>query len=170
VRSVQIEGSRHHLIAMETRLFLDLDGVLADFDQGVEKLLGKRPDQLSTRTMWGALARHGDFFGTLEMMADARELWEFCAPHDPVILTGLPLGKWAEPQKRRWVGNMLGEKVRVITCMTRDKPRHSGPGKVLVDDREKTRAGWEERGGTFILHKSAADSIAALRKLGFDRS
>lgn len=149
------------------KLFLDLDGVLADFDRGVEIVTGKRPDQLSTRAMWTALSREPDFFGTLHMMRDAKELWEFCAPHHPVILTGLPLGTWAAPQKTRWVANMLGEHVEVITCMARDKPKWSGPGHILVDDREKTKEGWEAAGGTFILHTSAARSIAALRALGF---
>ncbi len=149
------------------KLFLDLDGVLADFDRGVESILGKRPDQVSSRVMWQALARHKDFFGTLEMMVDAHELWSFCRPYDPVILTGLPLGEWAAPQKRRWVGNMLGAEVTVITCMTRDKPRWATPGAVLVDDRDKTQAGWERAGGVFVLHRSAEESIHALKQLGF---
>lgn len=150
----------------ERTLYLDLDGVLADFDRGVEIITGKRPDQQSTRAMWSALSRHADFFGTLEMMRDAKELWEYCAPHKPVILTGLPLGNWAAAQKKRWVANMLGEDVEVITCMSRDKPKWSRPGHVLVDDREKTKAGWEANGGTFILHTSAATSIKALKELG----
>jgi hypothetical protein len=28
------------------KLFIDLDGVLADFDRGVERVTGKRPEQL----------------------------------------------------------------------------------------------------------------------------
>ena len=39
------------------KLFLDLDGVLADFDRGVEAVTGKRPDQLPVRRMWQALAK-----------------------------------------------------------------------------------------------------------------
>ncbi|WP_114393426.1 hypothetical protein [Oleisolibacter albus] len=149
-----------------TKLFLDLDGVLADFNRGVETITGRRPDQQSARTMWAALARAPDFFGTLELMADARTLWDHCLPHRPVILTGLPLGSWAAAQKRRWVAAMLGAEVEVVTCMARDKPDWSGPGHVLVDDREKTKDRWEARGGAFILHRTAADSIRQLRALG----
>ncbi|CAO3420439.1 hypothetical protein [Azospirillum doebereinerae] len=149
------------------RLFLDLDGVLADFDRGVVAATGKRPEALPMKEMWRALSHHPDFFGTLEFMHDAQALWAFCAPHRPTILTGLPLGSWAPDQKTRWVARMLGAEVPVITCMARDKPRHGGPGTMLVDDREKARAPWEAAGGTFILHTSAAESIAALVKLGF---
>lgn len=148
------------------QLFLDLDGVLADFDRGVETVVGKRPDQLDTKQMWSALAKHEDFFGTLELMHDAQVLWDYCQPYAPIILTGLPLGRWAEPQKRSWVANMLGRDVEVITTMSKHKPRWSRPGRVLVDDRERTRAGWEREGGIFILHVSAAQSIAALQALG----
>ena len=149
------------------RLFLDLDGVLADFDRGVQAVTGRRPEALSAREMWRALARAPDFYGALEMMQDAQEFWAFCAPHRPTILTGLPLGTWAPEQKRRWVARMLGVHVPVVTCMTRDKPRYSAPGHVLVDDRLKTREGWEAAGGDFVHHVSAARSIAALERLGF---
>jgi hypothetical protein len=150
------------------RLFLDLDGVLADFDAGVEKLTGKRPDQLATRAMWRALAQAPDFFGTLAMMQDAHLLWDWCKPFRPTILTGLPYGGWAPAQKQRWVANMLGADVEVITCMARDKPRWSAPGHILVDDRERTREAWEAAGGAFVLHRSAVESIAALRRLGLE--
>lgn len=152
---------------MLPRLFLDLDGVLADFDRGVVAVTGRRPEALPMTAMWRALSRHPDFFGTLEFMHDAQELWASCAPHRPTILTGLPLGSWAPAQKTRWVARMLGADVPVITCMARDKARYGGPGTVLVDDRAKARAPWEAAGGTFILHTSAADSIAALAALGF---
>ncbi|MGQ9369634.1 hypothetical protein [Azospirillum sp. ST 5-10] len=148
-------------------LFLDLDGVLADFDRGVREVTGKAPEELPMKAMWRELSRHRDFFGTLKFMHDAQELWAFCAPHDPKILTGLPLGSWAPEQKRRWVAHMLGPHVHVITCMTRDKPTYASPGAVLVDDRERTRAGWEAAGGVFVLHTGARRSIAALKAMGF---
>jgi hypothetical protein len=150
------------------RLFLDLDGVLADFDRGVRTVTGKRPEELSTRAMWRALAREPDFYNTLEFMHDAERLWTFCRPFLPTILTGLPLGSWAPEQKRRWVKRMLGADVPIITCMSRDKPKYSGPGHVLVDDRASTCEGWERAGGVFIHHVDAERSIAALRRLGFN--
>ena len=149
------------------RLFLDLDGVLADFDRGVALVTGKPPEQMGLGTMWRALARAPDFFGTLAFMADAEALWAFCEPHEPTILTGIPLGSWAPAQKARWVARMLGGNVPLITCLSRDKPRYSRQGHVLVDDRARARAGWERKGGTFVHHTSAGSSIAALIDLGF---
>jgi hypothetical protein len=74
------------------KLFLDLDGVLADFDRGVETLLGRNPHELPPPRMWSALAKAPEFYGTLEMMHDAQRLWDFCKPFRPTILTGLPRG------------------------------------------------------------------------------
>lgn len=147
-------------------LYLDLDGVLADFDRGIKDLTGKWPWQLHPGKLWASAARADGFFENLEFTEDALALWEHCKPYAPVILTGLPRGKWAEAQKRAWVARMLGEEVEVITCMSKDKPDWSGAGCVLVDDREKTLDPWNEAGGTFILHKSAEESIAALEALG----
>jgi hypothetical protein len=134
------------------RLFLDLDGVLADFDRGVLEVTGKRPEELPLKAMWAALARAPRFFETLELMHHAGALWRFCEPHRPTILTGLPLGSWAPAQKKRWVARMLGAHVPVVTCMAREKPRWSGPDRILVDDRASARESWERKGGRFVHH------------------
>jgi hypothetical protein len=147
------------------KLFLDLDGVLADFDRGIVALTGRRPDEQPLRAMWRAVARAPDFFAELAFTRDGEALWAFCRPLRPTILTGLPIGDWAAPQKRRWVAAKLGADVPVITCMSRDKPRYAAPGHVLVDDRVSAREGWERRGGVFVHHRSARQTIAALRAL-----
>lgn len=148
-------------------LFLDLDGVLADFDAHVEALFGRRPAQLPLPVLWGRAAKTPAFFETLPLMPDAHVLWEFCLPFGPTILTGLPTGKWAEPQKRRWVALHLGPDVPVVACMARDKHAVATPGAVLVDDNDRYAERWQAKGGVFVRHVSAADSIEQLRGLGF---
>ena len=61
---------------------------------------------------------------------------------------------------------MVGAHVPLIICMSREKSRWSGPGHVLVDDRIVARDGWERKGGCFVHHVSAEQSIARLRELG----
>ena len=155
------------------RLFLDLDGVLADFDAGVMAVTGNRPSDLGDRRMWPILAKTPGFYEHLPWMADGKDLWEFSRTHRPVIVTGIPLGRWAEPQKRAWCARELGPDVPVVCCLSREKGRHAAeflePGEVmvLVDDRLKVQVAWEDAGGKFLLHTSAAGSIAALKELGF---
>jgi len=49
--------------------------------------------------------------------------------------------------------------------MAADKHLHMHPGDVLVDDREKHRAAYEEAGVLFIRHTSAGDSLTQLAKI-----
>jgi hypothetical protein len=150
-----------------TALFLDLDGVLAHFDAHVKRLFGRLPSAMPPGLMWARAAKTPGFFESMPLIPDARDLWDFCRPFSPTIITGLPRGNWAAPQKRAWVANHLGEDVPVITCMAREKSQFATPGAVLVDDNTKFAHLWEERGGIFVRHESAAGSIAALEELGF---
>lgn len=146
-------------------LFLDCDGVLADFDAGARRLLGVSPyafeQRHGKREFWRRLARARDFYASLPEMPDARELFDAVEHLAPTILTGLPLGSWAAPQKIRWAAEHFPG-VPIITCMARDKYRHLSHGDVLVDDRLDHRSKWEDAGGTFVHHRSAAQSLAEL--------
>jgi hypothetical protein len=148
-----------------SHLFLDLDGVLADFDAGAKRVLGMLPKAFEAkygkREFWRRLARAKDFYATLPLMPDAMELFEAVKHLEPTILTGLPLGNWAAPQKVRWVADHFPG-TKVITTMARDKYKHMTEMDVLVDDRADHRDKWESAGGTFIHHKNARDSIRQL--------
>lgn len=149
-------------------LFLDCDGVLADFDRGALKLLGKSPEQFQARhgrgEFWKRLAHAPDFYGTLAELPDAQRLFQAVKHLRPTILTGLPLGKWAAPQKERWAAAHFPG-VPIITTMAREKHLHMDPGDVLVDDRENHRALWEDAGGVFIHHRNAEDTLRQLAKI-----
>ena len=147
------------------RLFLDADGVLADFDEGVRRLLGMSAREFEARrgrgAFWRELAKAPDFYARLPEMPDARELFDAVKQLKPTILTGLPLGKWAAPQKVAWAAEHFPG-VPIITCMARDKHRHMAAGDVLVDDRENHREAYEAHGVVFVHHRNARDSIRRL--------
>ncbi len=151
-------------------VFLDCDGVLADFDKGAAEVFGMAPAEYERRyglrRFWAELASAPDFFASLNLLPDAMELFEAVRPLQPVILTGLPRGDWAEPQKRRWAERHFPG-IEVITTTAALKCEHCRPGDALVDDRSKYRHLWEEAGGVFIHHRSATVSIGQLREQGF---
>jgi len=152
----------------EPRLFLDADGVLADFDEGARRLLGMTPREYELKHgrggFWKRLATAKNFYGSLPEMPDARLLFDGVKHLKPTILTGLPLGNWAAPQKVEWAAEYFPG-VPIITCMARDKHKHMKPGDVLVDDRENHRAAYEVAGVVFVHHKNAEDSLRQLAKI-----
>ncbi|MCY7272020.1 MAG: hypothetical protein LH485_08235 [Sphingomonas bacterium] len=149
-----------------SHLFLDCDGVLADFDAAATDLLGMTSQEFQDAhgkgEFWRRLAQAADFYGSLPLMPDARLLFDAVAHLSPTILTGLPIGNWAAPQKVRWAATHFPG-TPIITTMARDKFRHMTGADVLVDDRADHRPAWEDAGGTFIHHENAERSIAALR-------
>jgi 5'(3')-deoxyribonucleotidase len=154
---------------MKHQLFLDCDGVLADFDSAAQKLFGMPPrlaeKKMGTSAFWTRIRHRPNFYRDLALMPDARELFDAVAHLNPVILTGCPRGGWAEPQKVEWAAEHFPG-TRIITCLSADKRMHMHCGDVLVDDYLKYRDRWEEAGGTFIHHVSARSSIEALQRAG----
>jgi hypothetical protein len=151
------------------KLFLDCDGVLADFDSGARKVLGGlSPEQFearhSKREFWRRLANTPDFYATLPLLPDARLLFKAVEHLRPTILTGLPLGTWAAPQKVAWAERHF-PRTPIITCMARDKYRYMDEGDVLIDDRSDHRDKCEDAGGVFINHKNARASLDELARI-----
>jgi hypothetical protein len=116
------------------------------------------------REFWERLARARNFYGELPETPDAQLLFNAVKHLKPTILTGIPLGRWAAPQKERWAAEHFPG-VPIITTMARQKHLHMDPGDVLVDDRENHRELWEQAGGIFIHHKNARDSLKRLAKV-----
>jgi hypothetical protein len=152
----------------QPHLFLDCDGVLADFDAGAKRILGMTPAAFEEHhgrgEFWKRLARARNFYGALQQMPDAQELFDAVKHLRPTILTGVPLGKWAAPQKELWAAEHFPG-VPIITTLAREKHLHMETGDVLVDDRENHRHLWEAAGGTFVHHRNSGDTIRQLAEI-----
>jgi hypothetical protein len=150
-----------------SRIFIDLDGTLADFDLGHERAFGARPDKEKDDVDWERVRETPNFYRDLPPMGDYRVLWNAVKHHRPIILTGVPKDvPEAAGNKLAWVNRVLGP-VDVICCRSKDKASYCSPGDVLVDDWEKHRALWEAAGGHWVTHTSAAESLRQLKELGF---
>lgn len=163
------------LTTEDPQVFCDLDGVLADFDTGAEKVLGKPmrwfEENKQLDKAWEALEAHPNFFGSLEFLPDATTLWNHILEYKPVILTGIPRGTWAAQQKQDWCKRMLGPDVPVITCASWEKAAKACEfvaggllGDILIDDHIKAKEDWVKVGGLFVHHTSAASSITAFEE------
>jgi hypothetical protein len=151
---------------VKRQLYLDCDGVLADFDKGAAAVLGMHPKAFEKRRgigrFWASLAKAPDFYFGLPLLDGATELFEAVRQLDPIILTGLPRGNWAADQKVRWAAKHFPG-TRIITTAARDKRDHAREGDVLVDDQLRHAHLWEEAGGVFIHHKSVEQTLRRLK-------
>lgn len=151
------------------RLYLDCDGVLANFDEGFHHLFGRMPDRdnpsMRPADMWSRLEAHPNFYGTLQKMHDADELFDAVEHLRPIILTGMPRGHWALPQKLEWRDKHFPG-TPMVTCPSAHKYKYCVPGDILIDDLEKARHPWQAAGGTFIHHTSTKHTLTRLRGLG----
>ncbi len=151
-----------------TKIFVDLDGVMADFDSKARELVG--PSYVkSSKDVWKVLDKHPDFFRTLNLMPDAMEMWKFLTANfvDIEILTAVPQNgnmPQAEFDKRAWVKEHQHVNVKVNTCFAVEKQNYcTEPGMILIDDNVKNIAQWGSKGGIGIFHVSAKETISCLK-------
>ncbi len=148
------------------QVFLDLDGVFADFDRRVKHLTGKHPSQLDRAHLWKMVNADKRFFAELELIEGCMLLWEATKDLEPIFLTGAPSSKVFQQQKREWVSRIFGLELIVHVVPKRLKQDFSGPHKVLIDDTPENIEQWIARGGHGILHTGDhASTVRALQQL-----
>lgn len=139
------------------RLYVDLDGVLADFNRGCLQRFGWHPRQVTDDVLWKHLNATPDFFGTLEPCAGAIDAFHGLRWWNPAILTACPrkLYTHVANAKRDWVHRHLGKNVTVLPVQGgRNKPLFMhAPGDILIDDHARNIAAWEDAGGIGLLHR-----------------
>lgn len=142
---------------MNTRLYIDLDGVMADFDKYFLQEFGVESQKLDDPTLWKWINGHGNFFRNLPLCEGALEFFRSVEHLNPTILTACPKSNYAVAavQKRQWVYEHLSKDVTVIPMMGGKNKRlfMHAPGDILIDDFEKNCIPWAEHGGIAILHK-----------------
>lgn len=152
-----------------TKLYLDLDGVMADFDTYFASEFGIASDKLNDSTLWKWINGHGNFFRNLPLCEGAVEFFEAVKHLNPTILTACPKTNYtvAATQKRQWVYEHLSKDVTVIPMLggkNKAMFMHS-PGDVLIDDFEKNCIPWREHSGVAIQHKDFATTWTALKPI-----
>jgi len=153
-------------------LYIDLDGVMADFDKHFPILFGTNHNDLEDDVMWKHINSHPSFFLDLPVCEGAIDFFNSVKHLNPTILTACPKSnyKLAAVQKRQWVRKHISTNITVIPMMggkNKGLFMHN-VGDVLIDDFEKNCKAWAELGGFPILHKNFTDTSKTLKDLGFD--
>lgn len=137
-------------------IYLDLDGVMADFDGHFPALFGTDHRVIPEEEMWRTINAYPAYFRGMPIFAGAKAFFHSISWMNPIILTACPWSNYQDVarQKRGWVREHLSSTCQILPVMGgRNKPlfMHS-PGDILIDDYKRNIAAWEDEGGVGLLH------------------
>ena len=160
-------------------IYLDMDGVIADFDQRFLDLSGMTPDKYKDKygmnQFWDFIDEENKirFWAGIPVMSGAKKLIDYVSQYDYEILTAPSIKKQSRLGKMIWLRKIhpdlfpnapkvnfkpAKEKHQVKTTLTKTD--------ILIDDKASTVDTWNSSGGTGILYTSADNAIQQLKNLG----
>ena len=155
-------------------IYIDLDGVLADFNGKVLEIMGKYPHQVTPKELWKTLEQVDNFYYSLDIINGSKEHLEYIWNNSFVnveILTALPSPskklRTSANDKIMWVNDKLSPNI-ITNCVSNWRMKSGfcrSNSDVLVDDQEKNIVMWTEAGGIGILHSNFDDTIRKLKEI-----
>jgi len=148
-------------VAQPSEIYVDMDGVLADFFGSWKKLIGKDWRQID------------DIEPALQKIRDTDDFWLKIPPTKNannllsiikqikgsynILSAPLPNDPNSEPHKREWIEKYLKSFPPNKVIITQDKAKYAtqsdGTPNILIDDFGQNVAKWEAAGGVGFKHK-----------------
>ena len=163
----------------EYKVYLDMDGVLADFDQRFRDLSGMEPrdfeNKYGKKAFWNLIDEENKikFWVGIPVMPGAADLVDAVKDYDYELLTSPSAKKQSYLGKILWVrnntGNVFPSKPRINFKKAKEKhlvKPQLAKTDILIDDREDTIGRWNAAGGTGIVYKNIGQVLNDLKKLG----
>ena len=160
-------------------VYLDMDGVLADFFGGVEKMYGVDHWKQLTSDKTKDLKKEvidritgTDFFATLPKFESADALinmvqkftgGKFSINTSPLRGDNENSGKY----KKVWISNNIEKPDEIVVTGRKEtyaKDKASGTPNILIDDRPVNIQRWQDAGGYGILYQANRDSLDKVKK------
>lgn len=147
-------------------LYLDMDGVLADFNKAYSKIATSLEDRVRFRT--AVLDYH--IFEDLEFLPDTQQLLNHVTRLNGVrveILTSMGTfnpeqGSAAKYQKLKWLDEKnIPYPANFVRTKT-EKAQYATENSILIDDSIGCISPFNAKGGHGILHKNSSDTIDIL--------
>ena len=150
-------------LGQSSEVFVDMDGVLADFFGEWQKLIGKGWRDVKGKAIEPALQAirdKDDFWLSLPLTANAKPLLNLIKDvKGSYTILSAPLAgdKKAEPHKREWIKKNLSFFPPKNIIITADKQKYAtqsdGTPNILIDDFGSNISKWEASGGVGFKHK-----------------
>ena len=158
------------------KIYVDMDGVVADFDKRFTDLAGMSPSEFESKNGKNAFWDFIDvkhklaFWVGIPPMSDAQSLMDYVSKHDYEMLTAPSIKKESLMGKGLWMRNwtkkgLFPTKPKVNYKPAKNKHHFAAPNHILIDDKQSTIDSWNAAGGIGILHTSAGNTINQLKKL-----
>mgnify|MGYP003631153276 FL=1 len=158
------------------KIYVDMDGVVADFDKRFTDLAGMSPSEFESKNGKNAFWDFIDvkhklaFWVGIPPMSDAQSLMDYVSKHDYEMLTAPSIKKESLMGKGLWIRNwankgLFPSKPKVNYKPAKNKHHFAAPNHILIDDKQSTIDSWNAAGGIGILHTSAGNTINQLKKL-----
>jgi len=159
-------------------IYLDMDGVIADFFGGVEQMYGvKHWKELTSVKTGGELKQEvidritgSDFFSTLPKFPTTESLIDtikkFTGGKFSILTSPLRgdhdnSAKW----KKVWINQNIEQPQETIVTSRKEKYAViNGVQNILIDDRPVNIERWQSRGGYGILYQANKDSITKVEQ------
>jgi len=160
-------------------IYVDMDGVVADFDKRFEDLSGMLPqsfvDKNGLKAFWDLIDEKHKvaFWRGIEIMPGAEKLISFVSKYPYEMLTAPSIKKQSIIGKGLWVKDKIGtlypSKPKVTYRPA--KLKHTVKPNltkydILIDDKKSTIDNWNSAGGTAIFYVNADQVIDELKNLG----
>ena len=161
------------LVENNEMIYLDLDGVFADFNGAVQKHCPGLIYQQHSKQIWQVLETIPNFFSTLDVLPSLK-IYDDIASNTNIemqFLTALPRAtgylKTAQRDKTDWVHEHIDwAQVNCVSSWEMKKYFCRGKHDLLIDDSPRNIEDWAKAGGTGILHITLEDTITKLKQLG----
>ena len=149
-------------IASATEIYVDMDGVLADFFGDWAKLMGVDSfrDIKDVNAALEKIKDTNDFWLNLPVTDNAKPLLELIKKvkgEYSICSSPLPGDKNSEPHKREWIKKHLAFFPPKEIIITHDKAKYAtqpdGTSNILIDDYGVNINKWEAAGGIGFKHK-----------------
>jgi len=149
-------------LAPNSKVFVDMDGVLADFFGSWAKLMGKKDWRQIDDIPAGLdkIKKKDNFWLDLPLTSNAKNLLaliKLVKGKYTILSSPLPGDPNSEPHKREWIKNNLNFFPPENVIITHDKQNfatnNDGSANVLIDDYGTNIQKWESAGGVGFKHK-----------------
>lgn len=151
------------------KLYVDMDGVLADFDGqvrskfsdiGSDEKVSDYINRIGKDKFWHDVEAIDDFWISIPPLQDKLpELFKSLRKRFPhiMILTAPARDPNCIPQKKEWIEKHIGP--GVMSLYEKDKYIYACPKSILIDDTESKINDWNGAGGIGILFTEFDDAL-----------